>query len=268
MRCGPTHSAMRGKCDSGSPPGPAVGFAKGIAATNHPATGSKRLLMKHPSRFFTHCLVWSSLSIVPLLPACGADYQPELFKSTKLVYADNFESGKLNTDFWEIRQSSTWAIKDGVLTGNPSSKEFQEKKKASADPSHAGLKPVIWLKQVPENFVCTMRVRYDAKAYQKGFPLLDLGHHIHTLVFSEKATTLIIKRNVETLPVEAPLFALNQWHDVAIELKKGTLLLTIDGKKHRFDSANIDGTGQHQIDFKAVDFGSCEIDDVKLWDGI
>lgn len=60
-------------------------------------------------------------------------------------------------------------------------------------PSHAGLKPVIWLKKVPENFVCTMRVRYDAKAYQKGFPLLDLGHHIHTLSFSEKATTLTIK---------------------------------------------------------------------------
>lgn len=213
------------------------------------------------------CLSVFALSLTAALPANGADYQPELFKSRKLVYADAFDSGKLNTDFWEVRQSSTWAVKDGVLTGAPSSKEFQEKKKASADPSHAGLKPVIWLKQVPENFVCTMRVRYDAKAYQKGFPLLDLGHHIHTVSFSEKATTLTIKKNVETLPIDAPLFALNQWHDVAIELKKGTLLLTIDGKKHRFDSANIDMTGQHQIDFKAIDGGTCQIDDVKLWEG-
>ncbi len=77
----------------------------------------------------------------------------------------------------------------------------------------------------------------------------------------------MIKKNVETLSVAQPLFALNQWHDVAIELKKGTVLLTIDGKKHRFDSANIDMTGQHQIDFKAVDAGSCEIDDLKLWEG-
>jgi uncharacterized Fe-S cluster-containing protein len=67
--------------------------------------------------------------------------------------------------------------------------------------------------------------------------------------------------------VESPLFSLNQWHDVAIELKKGTLLLTIDGKKHRFDSQNIDMTGQAQIDFKALDLGTCQIDDVKLWEG-
>jgi hypothetical protein len=223
--------------------------------------------MKTPSRILSLSLVFLSLSLAPALHAGAADYQPELFQKTKLIYADTFD-GPLNTNFWEVRQSSTWAIKDGVLTGSPSSKEFQEKKKASADPSHAGLKPVIWLKQVPENFVCTMRVRYSAKAYQKGFPLLDLGHHTHTVSFSEKATTLTIKKNVETLAAEQPLFALNQWHDVAIELKKGTILLTIDGKKHVFQSANIDMTGQHQIDFKAVDFGSCEIDDVKLWEGL
>ena len=113
-----------------------------------------------------------------------------------------------------------------------------------------------------------MRVRYDAAAYQKGFPLFDLGHHIHTLTFSEKATTLTIKKNVETLPVEQPLFALNQWHDVVIELKKGKLLLKVDGRKHVFESKNIDMAGQAQIDFKAVDFGTCQIDDVKLWEGL
>ena len=203
-----------------------------------------------------------------LLIAEGPAYQPELFKSLKPVCEDDFSSGKLNTDFWEVRQNTTWAIKDGVLHGSESSKEFQEKKKASDDPSHAGLKPVIWLKKVPENFVCSMRVRYDGKAYQKGFPLLDLGHHIHTISFSEKATTLTIKKNVETLNTASPLFAINQWHDVVIELKKGTILLKIDGVKHLFESKNIDMTGQAQIDFKAIDFGTCQIDDVKLWEGI
>ncbi|HEY1052006.1 MAG TPA: hypothetical protein VGE39_19685 [Prosthecobacter sp.] len=191
----------------------------------------------------------------------------ELFKNTKLIYEDSFDGGTINQDFWEVRQNTTWAVKDGVLTGSPSSQEFQDRKKASDDPSHAGLKPVIWLKKVPENFVCAMRVRYDAKAYQKGFPLFDLGHHVHTLTFGEKATTLSIKKKVETLPVEQPLFTLNEWHDVIIELKKGTLLLKIDGKKHRFESPNIDMTGQAQIDFKAVDFGTCQIDNVQLWEG-
>lgn len=220
-------------------------------------------------KFSSHvCLFLLTASWIPTLQATDATACPtELFKTTKLVYEDTFDAGTLDTDFWEVRQNTTWAVKDGILTGSPSSKEFQDKKKASDDPSHAGLKPVIWLKKVPENFVCAIRVRYDAKAYQKGFPLFDLGHHIHTLTFSEKATTLTIKKKVENLPVEEPLFALNEWHDVVIELKKGTILLKIDGKKHLFESKNIDMTGQAQIDFKAVDFGTCQIDSVRLWEG-
>lgn len=213
-------------------------------------------------------------SLVVFAAVCGkgvqasdADYKSELFPRTKLIYADTFD-GPLNLKFWEIRQNTTWAIEDGVLTGSPSSKEFQEKKKASADPTHAGLKPVIWLKQVPENFVCSMRLRYSAKTFQKGFPLLDLGHHIHTITFDARKTTLSIKKNVAVMPLEEPLLTLNEWHDVVIEVKKGAILLKIDGRKHVFHSAHIDPTGQHQIDFKAVDSGTCEIDNVKLWEGL
>lgn len=211
--------------------------------------------------------IFTLIAAAPLTLAAAPEIKSELFQRTRLVYEDTFDSGKLNPNFWEVRQNTTWTVKDGVLHGAESSKEFQAKKKASADPTHAGLKPVIWLKQVPENFVCAMRVRYDAKAYQKGFPLIDLGHHIHTLSFSEKATTLALKKNVQTLATPSPLFALNQWHDVVIELKKGTIHLTIDGKKHRFDSPHIDGTGHAQIDFKAVDFGTCQIDHLRLWEG-
>ena len=248
-------------------------IASGVSSCRPPpiiwlkTPGIDRVLMRamlRPSLIRLFSLVL--LSAVTRLHA-SEDYKPELFQSLKLVYEDTFDGSAINKEFWEVRQNTTWAIKDGVLSGGESSKEFQAKKKASADPSHAGLKPVIWLKKVPENFVCAMRVRYDAKAYQKGFPLLDLGHHTHTISFSEKATTLTIKKNVETLSVEKPLFALNQWHDVVIELKKGAILLKIDGVKHLFESKNIDMTGQAQIDFKAVDGGTCQIDNVKLWEG-
>ncbi len=224
--------------------------------------------LKLRSRFAALPLLGLALASPLSLQAGSPEYKSELFKSTTLIYEDNFDgSAVLNAKFWEVRQNTTWAIKDGVLTGSPSSQEFQARKKTSADPSHAGLKPVLWLKQVPENFVCAMRVRYDAKAYQRGFPLFDLGHHIHTLTFSEKATTLTIKKDVAKLSVEQPLFSLNQWHDVVIELKKGTILLQIDGKKHLFQSPHIDMAGQAQIDFKAVDFGSCQIDHLRLWEG-
>jgi len=200
------------------------------------------------------------------LVAAG-DYQSELFEKTELVYEDSFDTGGLNTDFWEVRQSTTWKVKDGVLHGSQSSREFQAKKLASDDPSHAGIKPVIWLKQLPADFVCTMRMRYDGDAFKRGFPLLDIGHHIHTLSFADKITTLTIKKNVEKQEVESPLFTLNTWHEVAIELKKGILILCIDGRKHRFESPNIDMTGHSQIDFKALDRGTCQIDHIRVWRG-
>jgi hypothetical protein len=213
------------------------------------------------------CLLALSVSF-NLQSAEGPACPTELFTSAKLVYEDKFDGdASLNTEFWEVRQSSTWTIKDGVLTGGPSSKEFQEKKIAEGDRAHAGFKPVIWLKKVPENFVCAMRVRYNAEAFQPRFPLFDLGHHIHTLTFSEKATTLTIKKDAEQVELDAPLFSLNEWHDVVIELKKGALVLKIDGKKHVFESKNIDMTGHAQIDFKGIDGGTCQIDHITVWEG-
>lgn len=198
----------------------------------------------------------------------AADYQPELFEKTRLILEESFDGWEIDPDFWEIRQGSTWRIVDGVLSGSQSSKDFQEKKIAANDRAHAGFKPVIWLKRVPEQFVCTLRVRFGGEAYHPRFPLIDLGHHIHTLTFGADKSTLTIRKDVAVIPVEAPLFSLNEWHDVAIELGKGALLLTIDGKKHRFEHPAIDMTGQAQIDFKGLDFGTCEIDDLKLWEGL
>lgn len=212
-------------------------------------------------------LIGSLLAIASHQLFAAEDYQPQLFKSLKIVYEDTFDTGKMNTSFWEVRQNTTWVVKDGVLHGSESPKEFQAQKKAQGDLAHAGLKPVIWLKKVPENFVCAMRVRYDARAFHKNFPLFDLGHHIHTISFAEKSTSLTIKKNVEKRAVEKPLFSLNHWHDVVIEMKKGVMLLQIDGVKHLFESPHIDMTGHAQIDFKGVDFGTCQFEMVRLWEG-
>jgi len=226
-----------------------------------------RSTMTFSYRLAALSLVLLALSATPRLQAAGRITSRSCSRPQNSSMKYSFD-GTLNAGFSRIRQSSTWEIKDGVLTGSQSSKELQEKMVAKGDKAHAGFKPVIWLKQVPENFVCTMRVRYNAEAYQKGFPLLDLGHHIHTITFSAKQTTLTIKKDVETLAVEEPLFALNEWHDIAIELKKGTLPSRSMARSHLFQSANIDMAGQAQIDFKAIDFGTCQIDSIRLWEGL
>jgi hypothetical protein len=218
------------------------------------------------SRFSGVFFVFMALSLSPNLRAADPEFTSELFEHTRLVYEDTFD-GTLNTEFWEIRQSTTWVIKDGILTGSQSSKEFQEIMTKKGE-GHEGFMPVIWLKQVPENFVCSMRMRYNSDAVVRKPPLFDLGHHIHTLSFTEKMTTLTIKKNIQVIKVEAPILPLNQWADVTIELKKGIIILKIGEKKHRFKSPEIDMAGQHQIDFKGINFGSCQIDHIKLWEGL
>lgn len=195
------------------------------------------------------------------------EYRSELFQSLRLVYQDDFSLGKLNTDYWQIRQGSTWVVKDGVLMGSPSPKEYQDKKVAEGDKAHAGFKPVIWLEKVPENLVVQFRVRFDAENYAAKFPLIDIGHHFNSLNFTENLTTLTLKKDQKSLPTKDVSLPLNRWVDVTIELKKGTLVLKLDDKKVVFQDPLIDMIDQHQIDFKGVDHGGIQIDDVKIYEG-
>ncbi len=196
------------------------------------------------------------------------DYKPELFKDLKLVYHDNFDEAAINTKYWQVRQGTTWVVSSGVLFGRPSSKEFQEQMIAKGDKAHAGFKPVIWLEKVPENLVVQFRVRFDAENYQPKFPLIDVGHHVNTLIFSEKKTTLILKKNEKTIENSDVLFPLNKWNDVTIELKKGTLLLKVNDKKTLFQDPRIDMVDQQQVDFKGVDHGGISIDNVRIYEGL
>ncbi|MAS92921.1 MAG: hypothetical protein CMO55_06955 [Verrucomicrobiales bacterium] len=200
--------------------------------------------------------------------ASAEDYKPELFSSIKPVYSDDFSSGEIDLDHWQIRQNSTWVVKEGVLTGSQSSKEFQEKRIAAGDKAHAGLKPVMWLEKVPENLVVHFRLRYDGKEYHRKFPLIDVGHHVNTIVFGKGKTTLNLKKNTKEIVIEKQFLPLNEWVDVTIELKKGAMLLKVGDKKHLFEDPLIDMVGQQQIDFKGLDFGETMIDDVEVFEGV
>lgn len=204
--------------------------------------------------------------VLPLLGFAGESVESELFETTTLVYSEDFD-GELDLDFWEVRQASTWKIEDGILKGSESSKEFQAKKIAAGDKAHAGFKPVIWLKQVPAEFVCTMRFRYTGEKNHAKYPLLDLGHHFHTITFGIDKTKLSILSDEEVVRIEEPLLPRGEWAEVKIELKKGVILLTLNGITNRFESDLIDMGDQRQIDFKGLDFGTCEIDWVRVWSG-
>ncbi len=201
------------------------------------------------------------------------DYKPELFKSAKLIYEDTFETSgphKVGKQ-WEIRQSSRWNVKDGVLTGSTATKEFQKAMQAKGD-SHDGTRTVIFLKPVPKAFVLRMRVRYNETA-EKGRnrgSLLDLGHHVNSFIFGKEQTKLTLQKKKKIF-IEGDFFPLNKWNDLTIEIKEGAILIEVNGRKEIIRDPMITLQTDReiqQVDFKGQDFGTVQIDWLKLYKGI
>lgn len=202
------------------------------------------------------------------LVASETVYKPELFKSMELVYQDDFEKdGPFDKEHWEVRQSTTWTQKGGVLHGSQSSKEFQKKKLASSDPTHAGFRPVIFLKPVPKEFVVQLRLRYKGEFKRKNqTPLLDLGHHLQSFLFG-KANVMLYLQKEKRLPLKKTGNKVGNWMTITAEIKQGEMVMIIDDEKHVYKDALIDLKESLQVDFKGLDYGTVEIDWVKLYKG-
>jgi hypothetical protein len=205
--------------------------------------------------------------------AVADDYKPELFKSVKLIYAENFDSeGPLDVGKqWVIRQQTQWNVKDGVLTGAIATEEFQKTMQAKGD-GHDGTRPVIFLAPVPKAFVVRMRVRYNEtskKGRDRG-SLLDLGHHVNSFIFGDEQTKLTLQKE-KNIVIKGDFFPLNQWNDVTIEIKEGVIIIQVNDRKKIIKDPLITlqtDREVQQIDFKGQDFGTVQIDWVKLYKGI
>ena len=200
-------------------------------------------------------------------------YKSELFRTVELIYEEQFETDGpfKNKEQWEIRQNTQWNVKDGVLTGGLATKEYQKKMQSIGD-GHDGTRTVIWLRPVPKAFVVRMRVRYnetEKKGRNRG-SLLDLGHHVNSFIFGEEHTRLTLQKKKKIL-IKDNFFPLNQWNDVTIEIKEGVILIQVNGRKEVIRDELITlqtERDSQQIDFKGQDFGSVQIDWVKLYRGI
>lgn len=203
------------------------------------------------------------------------DYKPQLFKSMELIYENDFsKDGPPSPEQWTIRQSSTWIQKDGILHGSEAPKDFQKKKLASPDPTHAGLRPVIFLTPIPEDFVFQCRLRYDGKFTSSQCCELSFGHHLQEFKFGKDSSTFTLHKDKKTTQKLKDLVVpLGKWVEVTAELTKGRFIVTIDGVSKTYENSVIcliksDGEKSYQIDFKGLNFGTVQIDWVKLYKGI
>jgi hypothetical protein len=200
------------------------------------------------------------------------EYTPILFKNMELVYEDDFDKNgpHQNDDQWVIRQHTTWTVNGGILTGSLASIDYQKLMQAKND-GHDGTRTVIFLKPVPKAFVLRMRVRYNVtgkKGRDRG-SLIDLGHHMNSFIFREDGGMLMLqKKKKHPLPKE--FFPLNHWNEVTIEIREGELVATVNQRTLRFKDPliTLKSDKDQQVDFKGQDYGTVQIDWLKLYRGV
>ena len=134
---------------------------------------------------------------------------------------------------------------------------------------HDGTRPVIFLKPVPKSFVVRMRLRYnetDKKGRDRG-SLLDLGHHVNSFIFGKEQTKLTLQKKKKIF-IKGEFFPLNKWNDVTVEIKEGVIAIQVNDRKEIIKDPMVTLKSENefqQIDFKGQDFGTVQIDWVKLY---
>lgn len=113
--------------------------------------------------------------------------RPLMVVPDRVILQDDFSKpGPLNKAQWQARQGTQWAVEDGVLRGRPSTAEYQA---AKAD--HAGKEPRIASPTMPQDFAAQFSVRFSGGAETALVPLVEFGHHVCRVRFSEKITELL-----------------------------------------------------------------------------
>lgn len=211
-------------------------------------------------------LILLSLCFSPALLAGNeaSEVSSQFFKKTELLYSDDFD-GEFNAKFWQKR-TKNWVIQDGHLIGAPDFKNKEEAMKALKRDHHLGLGPVIRLNQIPNNFVCQLRFKFEGEKFTSGRPLLDIGHHINGLVFQKDSYKLKLSSG-KRFTCEKVDYDLNQWTDLTIEFTPGKLLLTVNGKTQVYEHEQVSLKDRSEFTFKALEHHRLLIDYVRLYKG-
>ncbi|MGY8642600.1 MAG: hypothetical protein ACKVJU_16080, partial [Verrucomicrobiales bacterium] len=197
-------------------------------------------------------------------------FESELFQNGKLVYSDDFD-GEFNRGHWGAPKKGK-EIKDGTLIVTPQFASKEVAMKALKRDHHLGLEPVAHLNKIPDQFVCHLRYQFEKPEFTPGRPSFQIGHHMISLGIVEDGGHLI------KLPDDGPSFAepdsemaLNEWIDLIIEYKKGTIRISVNGVGKTYEHEKVTMVNEKdklgpRFTFKGGEDCRILFDSVRLWD--
>ncbi|MBI1353805.1 MAG: hypothetical protein GC160_05615 [Acidobacteria bacterium] len=164
---------------------------------------------------------------------------------------------------WQPRQSTRWEVRDGVLFGQESTKQFQESRK-----DHQGFEPRLMIRNLPQEYITEFRFRVSRGEMTPIGAFLEWGHHMARVSFQKDGLNFGVGGLQDTtILARVKGFQLEpgHWYTVRAELKGQKLHIRLGddielSADHPMIAQQKDGLG-----FCGLRGGTMEIDDVKVW---
>ncbi|MBI3879592.1 MAG: hypothetical protein HY301_05950 [Verrucomicrobia bacterium] len=205
-------------------------------------------------------------ALARLTAADAPDLKPLLAQPDKIVLHDDFSKARpVNKQQWGARQGTRWTIVDGVLRGQPSSAEYQAKKK-----DHKGVEPRISAPVTPAQFVAKFSVRFNGGSETAVVPFIEFGHHVCRVRLSREGTEVVADGDTTRL-AEAKDFKYEpgKWYHVLAEMKGDEFVIQFAGgptlyAKHECFTKPA-ASGANGLGIAGPKDGTAELDNVTLW---
>lgn len=196
-------------------------------------------------------------------------FKSEVFKTGTLVYSDDFNGG-INRERWGAPTKDK-QIKNGNLVVSAKFQSKEEAMKALKRDHHLGLEPVVHLNRIPKKFVCHMRYKFEKKDLSAGRPSFQIGHHMIILSYLEGGGHRIKLPDGPAFTVPESKMKLNEWIDLIIEYKKGTIRISVNGCSKTYEHEAVTVVNKNdkngpRFSLKGGDESQIVFDSVHLWE--
>jgi len=142
----------------------------------------------------------------------------------------------LNRERWGAKGAK---IESGTLIMEPQFTNREEAMEKLKRDHHLGLEPVGHLNKIPEQFVCHLRYQFEKPGLTPGRPSFQIGHHMISLGVVEGGGHRVKLPDGPTFTEPDSDMALNEWIDLIIEYKKGTLVISVNGDSKTYEDAAV-----------------------------
>lgn len=191
--------------------------------------------------------------------------KPLMTLPAELVFELPKESATLAKEIYGVRQSTRWSLSEGILSGAPSTPEFQASRK-----DHKGLEPRIAFVKTPQDFAASFRIRFSGGTFTKLPPFIEFGHHKARFSFGRESISLDADSGAAKLgSSSAAKFEDGHTYEVYAEQRGEDVLLQVDGQCTLFGShpslKTPTAKGAAGLGICGTNGGKVEISELRIW---